>query len=86
MPAPELVRLCDEMGMMMMVESFDEWDVAKCANGYHRFFDEWAEKDMVNMLHHFRNNPSVMMWSVGNEVPSPYQTCHMRTQLYKGFA
>ena len=69
-PAPELVRLCDEMGMMMMVESFDEWDVAKCANGYHRFFDEWAEKDMVNMLHHFRNNPSVMMWSVGNEVPS----------------
>lgn len=42
-PAPELVRLCDEMGMMMMVESFDEWDVAKCANGYHRFFDQWAE-------------------------------------------
>ena len=69
-PAPELVRLCDEMGMMMMVEAFDEWDVAKCANGYHRFFDEWAEKDMVNMLHHFRNNPSVVMWSVGNEVPS----------------
>ncbi|MGN1221201.1 MAG: glycoside hydrolase family 2 TIM barrel-domain containing protein [Candidatus Cryptobacteroides sp.] len=69
-PAPELVRLCDEMGMMMMVEAFDEWDVAKCKNGYHRFFDQWAEKDMVNMLHQFRNNPSVMMWSVGNEVPS----------------
>lgn len=69
-PAPELVRLCDEMGMMMMVEAFDEWDVAKCANGYHRFFDQWAEKDMVNMLHQYRNSPSVMMWSVGNEVPS----------------
>lgn len=69
-PAPELVRLCDEMGMMMMVESFDEWDVAKCANGYHRFFDQWAEKDMVNMIHEFRNSPSVMMWSIGNEVPS----------------
>ena len=69
-PAPELVSLCDRMGMMMMVEAFDEWDVAKCANGYHRFFDEWAEKDMVNMLHHYRNNPSVVMWSVGNEVPS----------------
>ena len=69
-PAPELVRLCDEMGMMMMVEAFDEWDVAKCKNGYHRFFDQWAEKDMVNMLHQFRNNPSVMMWSIGNEVPS----------------
>ncbi|MCI6492802.1 MAG: DUF4982 domain-containing protein [Bacteroidales bacterium] len=69
-PAPELVRLCDEMGMMMMVEAFDEWDVAKCKNGYHRFFDQWAEKDMVNMLHQFRNNPSVVMWSIGNEVPS----------------
>lgn len=70
MPAPELVRLCDEMGFMMIVENFDEWDVAKCKNGYHRFFDEWAEKDMVNMLHHFRNNPSIVMWSIGNEVPT----------------
>ncbi|MBO4986028.1 MAG: DUF4982 domain-containing protein [Bacteroides sp.] len=70
MPAPELVELCDEMGFMMMVEPFDEWDIAKCANGYHRYFAEWAEKDMVNMLRHFRNNPSVVMWSVGNEVPT----------------
>ena len=70
MPAPELVQLCDEMGFMMMVEPFDEWDVAKCANGYHRFFNEWAEKDMINMLHQYRNNPSVVMWSIGNEVPT----------------
>ncbi len=70
MPAPELVELCDEMGLMMMVEPFDEWDVAKCANGYHRFWNEWAEKDMVNMLRHYRNNPSVVMWSIGNEVPT----------------
>ena len=70
MPAPELVELCDEMGMMMMVEPFDEWDRAKCRNGYHRFFNEWAEKDMLNMLHHFRNNASVVMWSIGNEVPT----------------
>ena len=70
MPAPELVRLCDEMGFMMMVEPFDEWDIAKCENGYHRFFNEWAEKDMVNMLHNFRNSPSVVMWSIGNEVPT----------------
>lgn len=70
MPAPELVELCDEMGFMMMVEPFDEWDIAKCENGYHRFFKEWAERDMVNMLHHFRNNPSVVMWSIGNEVPT----------------
>ena len=72
MPAEELVELCDEMGFMMMVEPFDEWDVAKCENGYHRFFGEWAEKDMVNMLRHFRNNPSVVMWSIGNEVPTQW--------------
>ena len=70
MPAPELVELCDEMGFMMMLEPFDEWDIAKCKNGYHRYFNEWAEKDMVNMLRHYRNNPSVIMWSIGNEVPT----------------
>lgn len=79
MPAEELVELCDEMGMMLMVENFDEWDAAKCENGYHRFFNEdsgdgmiWAEKDMINMLRHFRNNASVVMWSIGNEVPSQW--------------
>ncbi len=70
MPAPELVRLCDEMGFMMMLEPFDEWDIAKCDNGYHRYFNEWAERDMVNMLHQYRNNASVVMWSIGNEVPT----------------
>ena len=70
MPAPELVELCDEMGFMMMIEPFDEWDIAKCDNGYHRYFNEWAERDMVNMLHHYRNNASVVMWSIGNEVPT----------------
>lgn len=69
-PAPELVSLCDEMGLMMMVEPFDEWDDAKCQNGYHRYFDEWVERDMISMLHAFRNSPSVIMWSIGNEVPS----------------
>lgn len=72
MPAPELVLLCDEMGFMMMLEPFDEWDIAKCDNGYHRFFNEWAEKDMINMLHQYRNNPSVVMWSIGNEVPTQW--------------
>lgn len=70
MPAPELVALCDEMGFMVMIEPFDEWDKAKCENGYHRFFNEWAEKDMINMLHNYRNNASVVMWSIGNEVPT----------------
>ena len=78
MPAPELVNLCDELGLMVMVEPFDEWDIAKCKNGYHRFFNlpsdtpgiTWAEKHMVDMLHQWRNNPSVVMWSIGNEVPT----------------
>lgn len=69
MPAPELVEACDEMGMMLMLETFDEWRTPKLANGYHKYFDEWAERDMVNLIHHYRNNPSVVMWCIGNEVP-----------------
>ena len=72
MPAPELVRACDEMGMMLMAESFDEWDKAKCANGYHTLFNEWAEKDLTNLIHHYRNNASVVMWCIGNEVPTQW--------------
>lgn len=70
MPAPELVTACDEMGMMLMVESFDEWQIAKVKNGYNRFFNEWAEKDLTNLIEHYRNNPSVVMWCIGNEVPN----------------
>ena len=69
MPAPELVEACDEMGMMLMLETFDEWRTPKLANGYHKHFDEWAERDLVNLIHHYRNNPSVVMWCIGNEVP-----------------
>ncbi|ADV44738.1 glycoside hydrolase family 2 TIM barrel-domain containing protein [Bacteroides helcogenes] len=72
MPAPELIRACDEMGMMVMAESFDEWKSAKVQNGYHKVFDEWAEKDLVNLLHQFRNNPSIVMWCIGNEVPDQW--------------
>ncbi len=73
MPAPELVELCDEMGMMLMVEPFDDWGFRpKSENGYGSIFSEWAPRDMENMLRHFRNNASVMMWSVGNEVPSQW--------------
>ena len=73
MPAPELVELCDEMGLMMMIEPFDDWGFRpKSPNGYGAVFDEWAEKDVSNMIRHFRNNPSVVMWSIGNEVPSQW--------------
>ncbi len=72
MPAPELVKACDEMGMMLMAESFDEWNIAKCQNGYNLLFDEWAEKDLTNLIHNYRNNPSVVMWCIGNEVPNQW--------------
>ncbi len=82
MPAEELVELCDEMGVMLMAETFDEWDVAKCENGYHRFFDGWAEKDVVNLLRHFRNSPSIIMWSIGNEVPTQWTRDGYRTAAW----
>ena len=73
MPAPELVELCDELGMMLMVEPFDDWSFRpKSPNGYGAFFNEWSEKDVTNMVKHYRNNPSVVMWSIGNEVPSQW--------------
>ena len=69
MPEPELVQACNEMGMMVMAESFDEWKRAKVKNGYNRDFKDWIEKDIVNLVHRYRNDPSVVMWCMGNEVP-----------------
>jgi len=69
MPATELLDLCDEMGFMVIDEAFDEWKQPKCKNGYNKFFDEWAEKDLINFVRRDRNHPSIVMWSIGNEVP-----------------
>ena len=68
MPAPEYVRAADEMGMLLAVESFDEWAIPKVNNGYHLYFKDWAAKDLTNFVKHYRNNPSVLMWFIGNEV------------------
>lgn len=73
MPAPELVELCDEMGIMMMIEPFDDWGFRpKSPNGYGAVFSEWAQRDVSNMVRHYRNSPSVVIWSIGNEVPSQW--------------
>ncbi len=72
MPSPQLVGLCDELGLMVMAESFDEWRTAKVANGYHKYFDRWAERDLENLIRHYRNSPSVVMWCIGNEVPDQW--------------
>ena len=68
MPAPELVELCDEMGMMMMIEPFDVWNWGKTDNDYNQEFNEWWKWDITNMVKHYRNNACVMLWSSGNEV------------------
>lgn len=72
MPSLEQLELCDEIGLLFMAESFDEWAKAKVENGYHRFFDKWAEKDVVSLVRATRNHPSIVMWSSGNEVPDQY--------------
>ena len=73
MPAPELVKICDEMGMMLMIEPFDDWGFRpKSENGYGKIFNDWAECDITNMIKQYRSNPSVVMWSIGNEVPSQW--------------
>lgn len=70
LPSTMLVGLCDEIGLMLMIEPFDEWNTAKSANGFHSFFDEYADEVVRNMVRHFRNNPSVVLWGIGNEVPN----------------
>lgn len=67
-PAPELLDLCDRMGFLVMDEAFDMWRRKKTANDYARFFDEWHERDLRDMVLRDRNHPSVILWSIGNEV------------------
>jgi beta-galactosidase len=68
-PAPELLDLCDRMGFLVMDEAFDEWKRPKTMFGYDRFFDAWSERDLADMIRRDRNHPSVILWSIGNEIP-----------------
>ncbi|OYX27011.1 MAG: beta-galactosidase [Flavobacteriales bacterium 32-35-8] len=72
MPSFEQLELCDEMGFMFLAESFDEWAKPKVKNGYNRFFETYAVKDIVNLVQATRNHPSIVMWSSGNEVPDQW--------------
>jgi beta-galactosidase len=72
MPSIEQLELCDEMGFLFLAESFDEWKKPKVPNGYNLYFDEWAEKDVVDLVRATRNHPSIVMWSAGNEVPDQW--------------
>jgi beta-galactosidase len=68
-PDPKLLDLCDKMGFLVMDEAFDEWKRNKRKMGYGQFFDQWSDIDIKSMLDRDRNHPSIILWSIGNEIP-----------------
>lgn len=78
-PAPELLNMCDSMGFIVMDESFDMWRRKKTKNDYARFFVEWHERDLADMLLRDRNHPSILMWSIGNEVLEQWSSAEADT-------
>lgn len=72
MPSQMQMEVYDSLGMMVMAESFDMWLYPKCKNGYARFFNDWSEKDITNLILANRNHPSMIMWSIGNEIPEQW--------------
>ncbi|HVB02632.1 MAG TPA: glycoside hydrolase family 2 TIM barrel-domain containing protein [Chitinophagaceae bacterium] len=68
-PAPELLDFCDRMGILVMDEAFDCWELPKVKYDYHLYFDQWHKKDLQDMVRRDRNHPSVILWSIGNEIP-----------------
>ena len=72
MPSTMQMEVCDSLGMVVMAESFDMWLYPKCRNGYARFFGEWADRDITNLVLNHRNHPSIVMWSIGNEIPEQW--------------
>ncbi len=72
-PAPEALDVCDEMGILAIDEAFDEWQIGKVINGYGIHFDKWAKIDLTDMILRDRNHPSIIMWSIGNEIMEQYK-------------
>src|SRR5205807_952368 len=68
-PSPELLEFADRLGLLVMDEAFDMWRIPKVPNGYSKYYDEWSERDVRDMVHRDRNHPSIIMWSIGNEIP-----------------
>jgi len=78
-PAPALLDACDRLGMLVIDETFDCWRMGKNPNDYHLYFEDWWQRDTESMVKRDRNHPSVIMWSIGNEVPE-------RTGVSDGYA
>ncbi|MFE2704405.1 glycoside hydrolase family 2 TIM barrel-domain containing protein [Streptomyces mirabilis] len=73
-PSPQMIQVCEELGIVMMVEAFDCWRTGKTRYDYGRFFDEWCERDATEMVLAARNSPAVVLWSIGNEIPDSTST------------
>jgi beta-galactosidase len=73
-PSPEMIRVCEQLGIVMMVEAFDCWHTGKNTYDYHRFFDAQSAADIAEMVKAARNSPAVVMWSIGNEIPDSTST------------
>ncbi len=85
-PSPELLELADRMGFLVMDEAFDMWRMPKVPNGLSKFFDQWGETDLRDMLRRDRNHPSVVIWSIGNEIleqskPDGWQLAKRLTEI-----
>lgn len=85
-PQPDTLDICDELGLLVMDEAFDEWTIPKPDNGYASYFNEWAERDLTDMIRRDRNHPSVIIYSIGNEIPDQTmpegrETCRWLTAI-----
>jgi beta-galactosidase len=81
-PAPEALDVCDAMGILAIDEAFDEWKIGKVLNGYSKHFDLWSKKDLTDMILRDRNHPSIIMWSIGNEIMEQYHADGVKVGQY----
>ncbi|MEM9337209.1 MAG: glycoside hydrolase family 2 TIM barrel-domain containing protein [Bacteroidota bacterium] len=72
-PSREFLEVCDELGLLVIDEAFDVWEIAKVKNGYNKFFHAWWEQDLTDMIRRDRSHPSVIMWSIGNEIKEQWR-------------
>ena len=72
-PSPAFLDACDRLGMLVIDEAFDCWNEGKNGQDYHLYFKDWAGRDIVSMVRRDRNHPSVVIWSIGNEIPEQFR-------------
>src|SRR6266540_6702907 len=80
-PSPEMIDVCQRLGIAMVVEAFDAWDRQKLANDYHLYFNEWSDRDIAELVDEAKNSPAVILWSIGNEIPGWGSTAEIPNEL-----